>query len=130
MGSYASFSIDGYQLLSSKSMVDAVVMMVFTEAEKRICYEKYAESNSPESPSNDESENEDLRTVVEYVATGTVVLDRLEAMGFTIQATRKLYERDHAHRISELEEWSSESFDRAELYFDEINFLKQLDFDS
>ena len=34
MGSYTSFSVDGYQLLSSKSYVDAVVMMVFTEAEK------------------------------------------------------------------------------------------------
>ena len=44
MGSYASFSIDSYQLLSSKSVVNAVVMMVFTEAEKRIRQEKFSES--------------------------------------------------------------------------------------
>ncbi len=120
MGSYASFSIDGYQLLSSKSMVNAVVMMVFAETEKRIRHEKYADPNPAESSSSDGFENEDFRTVVEYVASGTVVLDRLEVMGFTIQATRKLYEREHAHRISELEEWSSESFDRGEMFHDEI----------
>jgi hypothetical protein len=130
VGSYASFSIDGYQLLSSKSMVNAVVMMVFTEAEKQIRYEKYAESNPTEPSSGDESEEEGLRTIVEYVVSGTVVLDRLETMGFTIQATRKLYEREHAHRISELEGWSAESFDRGELFHDEIKSLKQLDFDT
>jgi len=36
MGSYWSFSVDGYQLLSSKSYVDSVVMTMFTEAEKSI----------------------------------------------------------------------------------------------
>ena len=105
-------------------------MMVFTEAEKRIRQERFSESNPAESPSSDELEDEDLYTVVEYVASGAVVLDRLEAMGFTLQATRALYERYHSHRISELQEWSSKSFERGELYFDEITFLKQLDFDS
>jgi hypothetical protein len=130
VGSYASFSIDGYQLLSSKSVVNAVVMMVFTEAEKQIRYEKYAESNSEEPSVDDEFKDENYHTVVEYVAHGTVVLDRLEAMGFTLRATRRLYEKYHAHRISELEERSAESFERAEMYYDELTFLKQLDFDS
>ena len=36
MGSYWSFSVDGYQLLSSKGYVDSVVMTMFTDAEKSI----------------------------------------------------------------------------------------------
>ena len=105
-------------------------MMVFTEAEKKIRYEKYAELNPAASPTSDELENEDFYTVVEYVASGTVVLDRLEAMGFTLRATRNLYEQYHTQRISELEERSAESFERAEMYHDELTFLKQLDFES
>ena len=85
-------------------------MMVFTEAEKQIREVKFSDLNPEESPASDEVENEDLHTVVEYVASGAVVLDRLEAMGFTLQATRALYERDHAHRIPETT--SAEAFER------------------
>jgi hypothetical protein len=92
VGSYASFSIDSYQLLSSKSVVNAVVMMVFTDAEKRIRQEKFPGLNPADPPISDEFENEDSHTILEYVASGAVVLDRLDAMGFTLQATRTLYE--------------------------------------
>ena len=130
MGSYASFSIDGYQLLSSKSVVNAVVMMVFTEAEKRIRQEKFPGLNPEDPPTCDELENEDSHTIVEYVASGAVVLDRLDAMGFTLQATQTLYERYHAYRISELQERSSESLENGERFYDEITLLKPMDFDS
>jgi hypothetical protein len=90
MGSYWSFSVDGYQLLSSKSYVDSVVMTVFTEAEKSIREVLQSESGGDSTDGYSFAE-------VTYAASGLIIRDRLEVMGFTLPATRAVFE-DGIHR--------------------------------
>lgn len=86
MGSYTSFSVDGYQLLSSQSYVDAVVVTVFTEAEKSIQETRQSDSQD-DSLADGDSATEDSFTEVGDAASGSIVLDRLEVMGCTLRAT-------------------------------------------
>lgn len=105
MGSYTSFSVDGYQLLSSKSYVDAVVMTVFTEAEKFVREVQQSDADS---------EDDYSVTVVGYSALGGVVQDRLEAMGFTLSATRAVFEAGIRLQIQEAEDRAASCSGRSE----------------
>jgi hypothetical protein len=95
VGSYTSFSVDGYELLSSKSYVEAVVMTVFTEAEKYIREVLQAESDSKDECS---------LTEVGYAASGEIIRDRLEVMGFTLPATRAVFEAGIHQRVQDTED--------------------------
>src|SRR5437762_14365528 len=95
VGSYTSFSVDGYQLLSSKSYVEAVVMTVFTEAEKYIREVLQAESDSKDEYS---------LTEVGYAASGEIIRDRLEVMGFTLPATRAVFEAGIHQQVQDTED--------------------------
>jgi hypothetical protein len=137
VGSYTSFSVDGYQLLSSKSYVGAVVMTVFTEAEKYVREVLQADSDS---------KDEHSLTEVGYAASGEIIRDRLEVMGFTLPATRAVFEAGIHQQVQDTEEFSAscanksegettsneigEVYERvAEGYAEEIRMLQLLSFD-
>jgi hypothetical protein len=99
VGSYTSFSVDGYQLLSSKSYVDPVVMTMFTEAEK--ADREVGQAISDDGTFAHSSTEEHSFSEVGYATTGSIILDRLQVMGFTLRATRAVFEAGITREILE-----------------------------
>ena len=112
MGSWASLSINGYELGSTKSYVDPVAMTVFTESD-RVALLVHDDQGSgggadplpPDWTDDDLAELEDgVRLRVSYRASARAVSDRLEAMGVTLSVIRNAFERrlhDQADEIAE-----------------------------
>lgn len=128
MGSYTSFSVDGYQLLSSKSCVDAVVMTVFTEAEKSIREVRQSGSEGDAHTDGNPAEEYSL-TEVSYTVSGSTILDRLEVMGFTLRATRAVFEEGIRGEILDTQESLPVHESIADVYAEEIRMLQLLTFD-
>lgn len=115
-------------------------MTVFTEAEKSI-----REVRQPES--GGDSTCEYSLTEVAYAASGTIIRDRLEVMGFTLLATRAVFEEGIRRQLLDAQETlrsrAAESiaeggnekmrkvYERmAESYAEEVSMLQRLSFDA
>jgi hypothetical protein len=138
MGSYTTLSIDGYQVLSSKTYVDPVVMTAFTEADKSIREIREPDTDGSAFAGGDPTQ-EHTSTEVGYNASGSIIRDRLEVMGFTLRATRTVFETGIRSQIletlkSERSLRNSKAFPDQEaiasLYDERIRMLHFISFDS
>jgi HEPN/Toprim N-terminal domain 1 len=116
VGSYASLSIDGYELFSTKSYVDAVAMTVFTEHDRiAVLIPRDAEPGDELTTMPRDWTDADLielpdglRYQIGYQTTGRVVADRLEAMGVTLAVVRSAFERRLREQADEIAERMSD----------------------
>jgi hypothetical protein len=129
MGSYWTFSVDGYHLLSSKSYVDPVVMTVFTEADKSIREVRHSDPKT-DLPAGGDSEEEYSFMEVSYVTSGSIVRDRLEVMGFTLRAARAMFEAGIPSEILATQDLQLNHEDISEACAEKIRLLKLLSFDA
>lgn len=139
MGTYTSFKVDGYELISTKSSVDPVLMTLFTEANKRVRASANEEAGTPAGawvlPSEAPAVRVDEYGVTQldhaYVAPAQVIRDRLEIMGFTLQRTRDHYEMRRADEIETLRSYVAESRREGEepLFEESLRLLEALTFD-
>ena len=86
MGTYTELYIADFPVHSTKSAVDSTVMSIFRESDKIV--EERAVSARNALMWSEASESEEKETVVEYSATVEQVIDRLNIMGFTINASK------------------------------------------
>lgn len=115
-------------------------MTVFTEAEKAI-------RDVRQSASDGDSTGEYSFTEVGYAASGTIIRDRLEVMGFTLRATRAVFEAGIRRQVLDVEESLGSCANKsvaggsdkemcmvyermAESYAEEISMLQLLSFDA
>jgi hypothetical protein len=106
MGSYAELRIDGYNILSTKSEVDASVMTVFTEEDRLVRAPGDEDCGRAPGPwLHAQRPLGDLDSFdCAYVAPSRVVRDRLDVMGFTLARAKERYEVLRAARIAGLRE--------------------------
>jgi HEPN/Toprim N-terminal domain 1 len=110
VGSYASLTVDGRELFSTKSEVDPLAMTVFTESDRvAMLVRDNGEPASQALPPDwrDDSYLElpdDVRVHIVYRAIGRVVADRLEVMGVTLAVVRNAFERRLRERADEFAE--------------------------
>jgi hypothetical protein len=110
VGSYASLSIAGYELFSTKSYVDPVAMSVFTERDRHVVIvpEDPDPSSQAEAISGDSGDTElfddsdDVTVQISYRASSRVIAERLEAMGISLAQVRAAFERRLQERADEI----------------------------
>ena len=101
MGSYTELLIDNYPVFSSKSYVNAEVMTIFSESDKRSFQRKVSDRNNIVWGA---SKNDFEETVYEYNSTVSCIIDRLEIMGFTLKKTKIDFNNSKDMLINELKE--------------------------
>lgn len=122
MGSYTSFAIGGYHLGSSKGSYDPVVLMLFTESDR--VNGKAALTDYFIAPDEcDESERS--MSEVGYSASASIVIDRLETMGFTLTAASLRFEEEVAKQLERFQEEMGDD----ETEREEMRFYSQLSFE-
>lgn len=109
MGSYSYLRVGEIPVHSTKRGVDPSVLMLFTEDDKRIGLVDISDGDSPDPEQDrltddvDRLEGEDLYVTLEYVASAAVVKDRLDFMGFTLNAVREEFKKGTENCLSSLE---------------------------
>ena len=128
MGSSTDLTIDGYQILETKSYVIPEVMTLFQESDKRIVTRKSSERNHlVEEGINLDDEDQD-EVVVTYRCEVAKVIDRLGVMGFTMRRLRDDFE---AARQSEVEKYTAWLGDDDDGWCrDDLDYFTKLTFDS
>ena len=112
MGSYASLSIAGYELLETKSYVDPIAMTVFTESDRVAVLARKGQGagEAPDPLPPDWTDRDlielpdDVEIYVAYQASADVVRDRLEVMGVTLAVVRDAFERRLQEQADEIAE--------------------------
>ena len=132
MGTYTDLSVDGYELVTSKSAVISAVMTLFREYDHKIIQRIISNDIIPY-----EYESEDnLEEVVIYSTTVKHACQRLDVMGFTLERSKREYERIRTEELAQLlanaEAASKESVDSdfSEYYTGEIESLERLTFEN
>ncbi|MCE9611848.1 MAG: hypothetical protein K8R23_16750 [Chthoniobacter sp.] len=116
-------------MLSTKSYVDPTVMTLFTEKDKVAKPVWLSESGEIMSTRPNSTDTADELTQVGYSAPKKAVIDRLNVMGFTIEAARSLFEDGIQDKLSELKEYEGNS-EIETLYAKEIALYSDLSFES
>ncbi|MBZ4413736.1 hypothetical protein K8640_36470 [Myxococcus sp. XM-1-1-1] len=125
--------IDDYVIISTRSIVDETVMTVFREADKyirvvRIDDDGTRHETGKSVPTDFEVDEEDEQIDIGYAAPGWAVKDRLDVMGFTLDATRDVYQRGIKARLERIRNWLTEFPDSVH-WLQDIEFLQQLSFE-
>jgi HEPN/Toprim N-terminal domain 1 len=141
MSSYAYLRVGTYPLTSTKNEVDPMVVMLFTEGDKRVRKPTPAEQaeyeGDPESIDEIQKEDDDhdecQYSIVEYAASLAVVKDRLDLMGYTLTRVRREFAEGIKKHINDLARLYDEQFkdyvDVAARFQRELGLLRGLDLD-
>lgn len=105
MGSYAEFRIGTNYIGATKNDIDPLLLSLFQENDKKI-YKKsvadYAELHH--NYAFQYLEYDEQVTIVQYVCSASVLRDRLELMGFTVDVAKIGFEKGLAEEITRYEE--------------------------
>lgn len=125
MGTYTELYIADFPIHSTKSEVDPTVMSIFRESDKII--EERDVSARNKLMWSHASDSEEKETVVEYSATTEQVIDRLNIMGFTIDASKAWFELGIKEKLETYTKWVQDS--DSEWIQPQIELLKTLTFE-
>ncbi|HEY0779859.1 MAG TPA: HEPN/Toprim-associated domain-containing protein, partial [Gemmatirosa sp.] len=95
IGSYAELHLGPLYVGGDKREINPLVMLLFRASDKRVYVSEphpTGEERAYREPSGPGDAHEEPYEVVEYVAPASAVRNRLELMGFTLQATRRAFE--------------------------------------
>lgn len=100
MGTYTDFTVDGYELVTSKSTAIAEVMTLFRESDRKVCRIRIPNNEPNDQFAGDcEDGPED---VVQYIVSVENACQRLDVMGFTLARSKREYERIRKEELQEL----------------------------
>lgn len=125
MGTYTELYIADFPVHSAKSVVDSTVMSIFRESDKII--EERAISARNKLVWAEASDSEEQETVVEYSVTVEQVIDRLNIMGFTINASKVWFYLGIKEKLDTYKEWAKDS--DSEGIQPRIDFLETFSFE-
>lgn len=134
MGTYTSLSVGGYEIYSTRGYADSVAMTIFTENdryERVVRVDETGQHHPVDCPVPEDlvPDEDDQQVDVGYAAPGWKVRDRLEVMGFTLEATRREFEAGIADRIEELRAWSEDDPAIEVLWKSDLDNLESLSFE-
>jgi hypothetical protein len=129
VGSFTALAIDSFHLLSTKSYVDPIVMTLFTERDKVAKRAWVSESGEIVSTPPDSVETAGEFTQVGYAASRRIVVDRLNTMGFTLEAARSIFDDGIRDKLAELGDYEGVS-EIEESYAKDIALYSKLSFES
>jgi len=112
MGTYTELTVNGYDLISTKSAVVPYVMTIFRESDRK-------EFERPREGGDDG----EVETVVRYECSAGKIIDRLEVMGFTLVRAQADFEEGLKDKVAQLE-------DSAGDWRTELSLLKRMTFKS
>lgn len=101
MGSYAQFSVGSFDLFATKSGPSPDALMVFREIDREV-----ADYEVPDGAEPDDYPEKTLR----YLAPASVVRDRLELFGFSLERARTDYDNARAEEIERWQSYATDSF--------------------
>ncbi len=104
-------------------------MTLFTERDKVSKRAWISESGQVFSTPPDSAETADEFTQVGYVASRRIVVDRLNAMGFTLEAARSIFDDGIRDKLAELSDYEGIS-ETEELHAKDIALYSKLSFES
>lgn len=116
MGSYCELYVNDYPVFSSKSYVDAQLMTVFRESDKRIYTRKRCSRNAI-TWGDTYSEKDGDETAVEYRVQASQAIDRLNVMGFTFERAQQDFENAR-------QTWLADYGDEDEFWLDKTAALR------
>lgn len=125
MGTYTELYIADFPVYSTKSAVDSIVMSIFRESDKII--EERSVSARNRLMWSEASNSEEKETVVEYSATVEQVIDRLNLMGFTVNASKAWFEIGIKEKLETYREWARDG--NSEWIQPQIDFLETFTFE-
>src|SRR5215207_3431147 len=108
MGSRAYLCLGDLTLSQTNREIDPSVMMLFTEADKRVSRTHVINLSSDPNSDNAHSEEEDIDVTFEYRASLAIVKDRLEFMGFTLTAVKTAFQAGIEEELASNEERSQQ----------------------
>lgn len=126
MGTYTELYIADFPVHTTKSAVDATVMTLFRESDKKV--EDRAINLRNQLMWKSLSESNETELVVEYSSTVKRVIERLNILGFTLDASRAWFEIGVQEKLNTYLEWQKDS--DTEWLEQEVKLLKGLSFES
>jgi hypothetical protein len=125
MGTYTELYIADFPVHSAKSAVDSTVMSIFRESDKII--EERPVSARNKLMWSEASESDENETIVEYSATVEQIIDRLNIMGFTINASKVWFDLGIKEKLETYREWSRDG--NSEWIQPQIDLLETITFE-
>lgn len=116
MGTYTDLYIADFPVHTTKSKVDSRVMSIFREADKTIQECTQSARNNLTCPGTSNSDEKEI--FVKYSATVDQVIDRLNIMGFSLEASKAWYEHgilENLELYTELEKDDDFDFIKAKI---------------
>lgn len=104
MGSYTDLSVGGYPVLETKSYASSKAMTIFRESDRVIFDRKLVERNVLVWGEPDAEDRDEIEKAFVYRASISVVKDRLNVMGFTLD---RVEEDFHFIRDAKIDEYIS-----------------------
>jgi hypothetical protein len=102
MGTYTDFTVDGYELVTSKSAVVAEVMTLFRESDRKVYRRRISGDESSDQLVGDF--DDDFEDLVQYATSVNNACQRLDVMGFTLERSRREYECIRNEELRDLRE--------------------------
>lgn len=122
MGTYTSLNIASYEVITTKSFVNPVVMTIFRESDKQVFEQKPADID-------DNPENElYTETICRYSSTVGNIKQRLDVMGFSLEKTKADLTRSIEKIIAEIDIKIDEYDDDNESLKNQKHLLKNSSF--
>ena len=132
MGSYSTLYVDGKELCSRKHDLDQMIMTLFQSSERSIRRGKVKDIAPNLLEKDNENANEETE-VLHYCTTVSVMKDRLELMGFSLNFVRKEFDaaiKEQYDQYGEAEGKFGDSYPQASLeYKAKQRAVHQLSFD-
>lgn len=124
MGSYAQCWLGGLYVGSSKNDVDPAIMQLFRPPDKRVL-----PARSPDLPPQIRDWATDLEdddaNVVFYITPATVVHDRLELLGYTLDTAKAAFARSLSDDAANYAQWSLGA--QGDLFKEQACLLESID---
>jgi len=133
MGSSTALKVDGYVLVSTHSYAPAQTLTIFRESDKYLRVIRVSDSAPPAIldkpvPADFVADRDEEIIDVGYAASARIARDRLEVMGFTLEATKKMFADGVAQRIAEMAAWIDDS-EFGDLWRKDFEHLRQMTFE-
>lgn len=129
MGSSTTLLVDGYEILDSGSYVLPEIMTLFREGDRafrrRTSSKRRPRSWKRGAPPLGKGRGSAFDHA--YVAPAWVIRDRLDLMGFTVDAARAAFTEGIARAVDELREWRSSDSDFSDT--ERLELLERLTFE-
>jgi hypothetical protein len=103
MGAYCILEISNFPIAATKNEIDPFILSLFQQEDQNSYQRRIGDRNK--MLYNQEEDDDEIETVVEYSSSAKEVRDRLEVMGFTMKKVKADFELSKQEGIKRLQEY-------------------------